>query len=197
MHNAKLWKFAVGSLLIIAAMMIGMGSGIAANNETITGQMYGTSTQMGRNVGFKIIVYKPSTAEDRAALVDAFKKGQSQGLAKKLEKMKAVGHITITGALGYDVTFIRVIPTETGRTIRFVTNRKIAFGEARNTTRSLDYNLTAGEIKINDKNPKKSEGTLFPAAQLIINKEGEVQWDLYQNPWRISGIKDWNPPKAH
>jgi hypothetical protein len=38
-----------------------------------------------------------STEEDRQILVEAFKKGQNQGLVNALTKMKAVGRIAITG----------------------------------------------------------------------------------------------------
>ena len=50
--------------------------------------------------------------------------------------MKAVGRIQIPGTLGYDLSFIRLIDTPTGRTIRFVTNRKIQFAEAYYDTQS-------------------------------------------------------------
>jgi hypothetical protein len=43
--------------------------------------------------------------------------------------MRAVGHCSITGTLGDDVVYIRMIPTPTGRKIRFVTNRLLRFGE--------------------------------------------------------------------
>lgn len=192
--NGKLWKFAIAGIVVAGALMLGMSPGNAAGKyETISGRMYGTSTQMGRNAGLEFTIYRFSTPEEREILVEAFKKGQSDGLADALRKLKEAGRISITGTIGYEVSYIRVIPTETGRKIRFVTNRKIAFGEARNNTQSKAYDLTAGEFDLNDKEPKKSEGTLFPAAQLVINKNGELQWELNQNPWRVSGITDWKP----
>ncbi len=117
--------------------MIVINPGIAADKyEKISGRMYGTSTQMGRNVGFDLTIFQPSTPEDREVLVAAFKKGQSQGLVDALDKMKPVGRIAITGTLGYDVNYVRIIPTDTGRKIRFVTNRLIRFGEAAQNTQS-------------------------------------------------------------
>ena len=110
-------------------------------NETIDATAYGTSTQMGRNVGVTLIIYDSSTPEDRQILIEAFQKGQNQGLVNALQKMKAVGHINIPGTLGYDVSFIRLIPTSTGRKIRFVTSRKIAFGEAYADTRDLSHSI--------------------------------------------------------
>ena len=81
--------------------------------------------------------------------------------------------------------------TPTGRTIRFVTNRKIAFGESYWSTQSKNFNLTAGEINLNDNDKSKSDGVLFPAAQLIINKEGELQFELKQNSWRLTNVIEW------
>jgi hypothetical protein len=162
------------------------------STETIDATAFGTSTQLGRNVGVKIIIYEFSSPDDRDILAQSFQKGQNEGLVNALEKMKSVGRIQIPGTLGFDLSFIREIITPTGRTIRFVTNRKIAFGESYWNAQTKSFNLTAGEININDKDKSKSDGTLFPAAQLIINKEGELQFELNQNAWRLSNIIEWN-----
>jgi hypothetical protein len=159
--------------------------------ETIDATAYGTSTQLGRNVGVTVIIYDFSTPEDRDILVEAFQKGQNQGLVNALQKMKAVGRIQIPGTLGYDLSFIRLIQTPTGRTIRFVTNRKISFGEAYANTQSQSFDLTAGEIQLNDQDKSKSGGVLYPACQFTINKDGELQIELNQNAWRLSNIIDW------
>jgi hypothetical protein len=47
--------------------------------------------------------------------------------------MKPVGRIAITGTIGYDLSYIRLVPTPTGRKIRFVTNRLVRFGDAYST----------------------------------------------------------------
>ena len=161
------------------------------NYETIDAQAYGTSTQLGKNFTVRLIVYEYSTPEDRKILVESFQKGQNDGLANALEKMKAVGRITIPGTLGFDVSYIHEIKTPTGRSIRFVTNRKIAFGESYWNSQSKSFNLTAGEIRINDQDKNKSDGVLFPATQLTINKDGEPQWDLRMNPWKLNNIIVW------
>jgi len=160
--------------------------------EVIDATARGTSTQMGRQIGVKITIYEFSTEEDRAILIDAYKKGQHQGLVNALSKMRAVGRIAITGTIGYDLSYIRMIKTPTGRKIRFAADRMIRFGEAYANTRSRDYDLTAGEIEINDSDKDKSEGVLLPAAQLIINKEGQLEFQLYQNPWKLVNIIDWH-----
>lgn len=177
------------ALLMIASIP---SFGQRGSTETIDATAFGTSTQLGRNFGVKIIIYEFSSPEDRDILVQAFQKGQNDGLVNALEKMKSVGRIQIPGTLGYDLSFIREILTPTGRTIRFVTSRKIAFGEAYWDTLTRSFNLTAGEININDKDKDKSDGVLFPAAQLIVNKEGELQWELNQNAWKLTNIIEWN-----
>ena len=160
--------------------------------EVIDATARGTSTQLGRQISVKITIYEFSTEEDRAILIEAYKKGQHQGLVNALSKMRAVGRIAITGTVGYDLSYIRLVKTPTGRKIRFAANRMIRFGEAYANTRSRDYDLTAGEIEINDSDKDKSEGVLLPAAQLIINKEGQLEFQLYQNPWKLVNIIDWH-----
>jgi hypothetical protein len=115
----------------------------------------------------KVTIYEFSTPEDKQVLVDAFKKGQNRGLVNALTKMPAVGRIAITGTLGYDLSYIRLIPTETGRKIRFITNRQLRFGEVYANAQTISYNLTAGEFDVNDSDKSKNSGVLYPAAQLV------------------------------
>jgi hypothetical protein len=190
MHLAsKVSKSALATLLLVA--MIGLPGFARDKNETIDATAYGTSTQLGKNIGVTLIIYEFSTPEDRQVLVEAFQKGQNQGLVNALQKMRAVGRIQIPGTLGYDVSFIRMIPTPTGRTIKFITNRKISFGEAYADSQTQSFDLTAGQFELNDQDKSKSTGMLYPAAQLLINKDGEIQLDLNQNPWRLSNFIDW------
>jgi hypothetical protein len=160
--------------------------------EVIDSTAMGTSTQLGAVVSVKVTIYDFSTDEDRATLVDAFKNGQNEGLVNPLTRMKSVGCIAITCTLGYDLSYIRLIPTPNGRKIRFVTYRLLRFGEHYYNTQSTAYNLTAREIEINDSDKDKSAGVLSPAAQLIINEEGQLEFQRRKNPWKLANIIDWN-----
>jgi hypothetical protein len=151
----------------------------------------GTSTQMGSQFSVTLDIYDYSTLADKQILVEAFQKGKDQGLVNALSNMKAAGHIEVTGTLGYDCSYIQVIPTPTGREIRFVTNRLLRFGEVYWDTRSTAYNLTAGEFDLNDTDKNKSTGVLYPAAELVIDKQGELQMNLIGNPWNLVDIIDW------
>ena len=193
--TSRVRKFGYGSLLLATLVVSAVTIALSADDrktETIDATAMGTSTQLGKDVNVKVIIYEYSTDEDRQILVDAFKKGQNQGLVNALTKMKAVGRIAITGTIGYDLSFIRLIPSPTGRKIRFVTNRVLRFGEVYANSQTTAYNLTAGEIEINDADKSKSGGVLYPAAQLVINKEGQLEIQLNKNPWKLVNIIDWN-----
>jgi len=160
-------------------------------NETIEASAMGTGTQLGAVVGVSIEIYDFSTPEDRQILVQAFEKGQNQGLVNALSKMKAVGHCSITGTLGYDVAYIHMILTHTGRQIRWITNRLLRFGEVYEDTQSQSFNLTAGEFDLNDQDKSKSTGVLYPLCQLAMDNEGKIQFQLAQNPWKLVDVIDW------
>jgi hypothetical protein len=183
---------AIFSLLVATLVTAASRPGLARDKyETIGATIYGTSTDMGKNIGITLIIYQWSTPEDRQVLVDAFYKGQTAGLVSALQKMKPVGRIQIPGTVGYDVGYIELIPQPTGRKIRFITNRKILFGEAFMNSETKSYDLTAGEFYLDDQKKNKSTGMLYPACQLIVNSEGELQFNLFRNPWRVAGFIDW------
>jgi len=182
-----------GALLV--GLLVGAAppffSGEHAKYETIEATAMGTGTQLGSSVGVSLEIYEYSTPEDRQILVQAFAKGQNQELVNALSRMKAVGHCSITGTIGYDVAFVRMLPTPTGRKILFVTNRLLRFGEVYWDTQSQSYNLTAGEIDLNDQDRSKSTGVLYPLAQLALDKDGHLQIELNQNPWKLVDVLDW------
>jgi len=190
----KTRKSAVGACVLLCLLTVGslpFFSRDRVKDETMEATAMGTGTQLGANVGVSLEIYEFSTPEDRQFLIQAFEKGQNQGLVNGLGRMKAVGHCSITGTLGYDVAYIRMIPTPTGRRIRFVTNRQLRFGGVYWDTQSTAYNLTAGEFELNDQDKSKSTGALYPLAQLAIDKEGQLQIELNQNPWKLVDVIDW------
>ena len=178
--------------MVLAVMLLGSRPAFSRDKyETIDAQAFGTGTQMGANIGVTLNIYEFSTPADRNILVQAYQKGQNQGLVNALQKMRAVGHVEITGTLGNDCAFIQMIPTPTGRKIIFVTNRQIRFAEAWADSQTMSFDLTAGIVEINDQDKSKSTGVLYPLAQIVLDKEGKLQWDLIQNPWKLVDIIDW------
>ena len=53
-------------------------------SETIEASAMGTGTQMGAVIGVTLDIYEYSTPEDRQILIEAFTKGQNQGLGGPL-----------------------------------------------------------------------------------------------------------------
>jgi hypothetical protein len=191
--KTRIQKLAIGGALLVALITLGISSASSREkSETIEATAFGTGTQMGQNIGISLNIYEFSTPADRQILVQAFQKGQNQGLSNALQRMKSVGHVEITGTLGYDCSFIKMTQTPTGRKIVFVTNRQIRFGEAFTDSQSMSFDLTAGSIELNDQDKSKSTGVLYPAAQLVLDKEGQLQLDLNQNPWKLVDILDWS-----
>jgi hypothetical protein len=186
-------KVAVRGLMLVTLLTLCTPLAVSGGpkSETIEASAMGTGTQMGQVIGVTLEIYDFSTPEDRQILIEAFTKGQNQGLVNALSKMKAVGHCSIVGTLGYDVSYIRMTNTPTGRKIVFVTNRQIRFGEAFFDTQSQNFNLTAGEFELDNTDKNKSTGLLYPAAQLVIDKQGQLQFDLTQNAWKLVDVLDW------
>jgi len=189
------YKLVIGCFLLVLVLMAGASQSSSQGRpkaETITAVVTGTSTQAGQITTMMLLIYEFSTDDDRQILIDAFNKGQNQGLFNALSKMKAIGRISLTNTLGMDISYIKMAPTPTGRKIRFVTNRTIAYGEgyADNSNAPGTFNLTGGELDLNDSDRKQSKGVLYPAAKLAIDKEGQLQIQLNQNAWQLGDIID-------
>lgn len=192
-HNIIKMSFAKSLLTTGVLLVVGIPGWSAdrVKSETIDASAMGTGTQLGQVIGITLNIYDYSTPADKQVLVQAFDKGKNEGLVTSLSKMKAVGHIEITGTLGYDCSYIRMIPTPTGRKIRFITNRVLTFGEVFWDTQSQQFDLTGGEFDLNDTDKSKSTGVLYPAAKLAIDKEGQLQIQLTQNAWKLVDVLDW------
>lgn len=180
----------------ILAIALSLGSlwGFAAKYETIQAIAMGQSTQLGQRFNVTIIIYEFSTDDDQKALADAFQAAGPQGMFNAVTKMKAVGHMAITGTLGYDINYIKEFKQPDGsRKIRLVTDRPLRFGEVWQDSRSTDYNLSAAEIIITGEK-KTNSGVLMPAMQLKINKEtNQIEVEAFDNPWKLLDIVDTLP----
>lgn len=190
-------NFVIAAVAMVAVLFLTGGSsaqdpGTDATKEKplhIQAQAMGQAQQLGRTFGVNLIIEEYSTPDDQKALLEAFNAKKNEGLVNALSKMKAKGRMAITGTLGYDVTYIRKWAQPDGTTkIRMVTNRPIHFGEAWSDSRSMDYSLSGVELILSN-DEKKNTGTLFPACQLKIDKEGQLQLELLQNAWKLVEVR--------
>src|SRR5215471_1084802 len=158
--------------------------------EVIQAHAFGTTTMAGRSFNVTIRIESYSTPEDQKALIDAFNQGGHDALVDTLSKMKSRGRVGITGNLGYQIAYVRSIPTEKGRTIRIITDRPINIGEAMYSTRSKDYDLSLLELHLaNDKD--EHTGSLILGGRFRVNKQKQIEFETYHaSPWRLAGIME-------
>jgi hypothetical protein len=156
------------------------------NSETIAA----TATEAGQAINVTLTIDSYSTPADMQVLSAAFQEGQDQALVTALAKIKTVGHCSIRGAASYEVAFIQVTRTATGRRITFITNRPLQIGEANETSQNESYDLAIGEFELNDTDGAKSTGFLYPASKLIIDPQGEFHYDLGGKPLLLVSVLD-------
>jgi hypothetical protein len=181
-------KSGISTLLLAGAFMVGTAPGFASdpNPETIQA----TYSQPGNTISLTLIVYNYSTAADLQFLSRAFQDGQDRGLATALSKTKSVGHCSIAGGLSYEVAFIQMVPTPTGRKIIFIASRPRSPEEADPPASSQSFDLAVGQFDLNDTDPAKSKGFLYPASKLVIDQQGEFHYDLAGIPWALLNVLD-------
>src|SRR6267142_2580357 len=174
----KINHFAIVKTVLLIALATTF-SFAQKGNEEFPAQAFGEGTQLGHNFNVTVLINEYSTDEDQQVLFDAYNKAGMNGVTNALNKMKTKGRLSITGTLGYDVTYIRVFPTPTGRKIRLVTNRPITFGEAWTDSRSQDFNLSAVELDLDKDNKNKSKGQLLslcPVSASCSVRSSDTQW---------------------
>jgi hypothetical protein len=83
----------LGALLLTGVLIMGTTPGFSRGPrpETIEASAMGTGTQLGAVIGVTLNIYDFSTPAEKQVLVQAFGKGQNQGLVTALQRMRAVG----------------------------------------------------------------------------------------------------------
>lgn len=160
-------------------------------SETIQAIAHGQGNQMGMSIGVTVIIESYSTVEDQKTLWEAFEKGGNQGLLNALVKMPSRGRLLFAGVAEYELTYIREFPTTTGRKVRLVAKRPLAFGEARGYKTDSDYRLSAVELDLSPEKGK-SKGIFLPACEFSVTQERGIEIAAYQNSWRLEDITDKN-----
>lgn len=175
-------------LLLVGTFALGTTLGFSAIPDSETIQA--TYAQAGKTVGITLIIYNYSTPADLQILSRAFEEGQDRGLATALSKTKAVGQCSITGALSYDVAFIQMVVTPTGRRITFITSRPHLLDDADAGAQSQSFDLAIGQFDLNDTDNTKNRGFLYPASKLVIDQQGVFRYDLAGRPWPLVNVLD-------
>ena len=156
----------VRSVLMIAlalAVMSGAGATQAQERETFVGMLAQMSGIAAGSTGtLQLTVERWSTPEERKAYLEALVEGKNE---KNLEaKQRALlnmmedargdkrnGFARFPRTLGWDITYAWQFMQGSTRVVRLATNRPIAFVEARNNYRTMDYPFGFIELKLNEK----------------------------------------------
>ena len=146
--------------------------------ETFT--CFAANMQRGKAGVIDINIYRWSTDQEREMLLTTLQEKGRDALIDALMKIRPrVGYMRTPNSIGYDLFYARNNPQpDGGRHIVMATNRRVAFNEARNNTRSMQYQLTAIEIHL-DKDGK-GEGKMQPAAKISWDaKEKKIELENY------------------
>ncbi len=180
-----------GAVIACASLLLaGIGRTAQAQDRmTIQATAMGTSTQMGKMFNLNIHINEFSTPEERKTLIEAFARSGQEGLVDVLEDLKEKGRIRTPWGVGNALVYIfELPPTEKGRHIRLVTNRRIAMGELYRGTRSEQYDIGAIDLILTP-DGKSSSGTLLPACKLTVGKKTQqIEIETFQNPWNLTNL---------
>jgi hypothetical protein len=189
-------KLRSSSLLLAALLALGTTPGFSSSPGSE--KIQATYTKDGNVVRVTLIVYNYTTSPEKQVLSQAFQEGQDRELATALSKTKAAGSCSITGDLGFDVAFIQMVVTPTGRQITFIANRPLQPDEVNPSSDSQSFDLLVGQLDMNDTDNTKSTGFLYRASRLVIDEQGDFHYDLAGSPWSMVNVLDsnWAPALA-
>lgn len=184
------WMISAMITLILAIAVFATVAQDKPKRETIQAQAMGQNTATGKNFSVTVTIDSYSTPDDQKALIDAFNQGGQAALSKTLSKMKPKGRVAVTGTLGYVIGYVRTFPTADGRRIRLITDRPIQMLEARNGTRSKDYDLSALEFNLNNDKTKNS-GSLIIGLRVKVDKDNQFVFESYgSGPWNLVNVME-------
>ena len=186
--------------VVVLAVAVGAVALHAQGKETFTGmlaQMSGPAA--GATGSLQITVERWSTAEERQAYLQALIDGKDEkNLEAKQRKLvnlmddyrgdKRNGFARFPRTLGWDITYAWEFMDGSTRVVRLATNRPIAFIEARNNYRTMDYPFGFIEFRLDEKG--EGEGLAYQAVSLTVSKEGRLEVETYGiGPQRILGVR--------
>ena len=185
--------FAFSSSLVVAIALAVAGSAAQTNMAPV--RYVANAINMDPTVRLTattvdIAVTHWSSDADRDRLVGLLaEKGQGK-LLTVLQDLPKVGTIKTPDSLAYDLRYARRIPGEDGgERVVLLTDRDIAFWEARNQTRSLEYPFMVIELRLNANG--EGEGKLTVATKLSSDQMGKqiVLENYGSQPVRLTEVR--------
>ncbi len=150
----------------------------------------GANRPVQREQIVQINIDRYSTEAERGELLDALRLHGQDGLLKSLQENPPVGTIRTPDSVALDLHYAHVTPDPNGGLRIFLaTDRRIAFWEAYNTTRSLDYPFTLIEIHLDASG--HGEGRMSTATKVIADAQGKFLRleDFSVEPTRLQSVQ--------
>jgi hypothetical protein len=158
------------SVLAALGLVVTAAAVRAADKPIATYTAFAASLGTGKSFVIDIRINRWSTDEERESLLTTLQEfGQDKLLDALMKIRPPVGYMRTPNSIGYDLYYARKqeLP-DGGQHVVAATNRRVAFREAANNTRSMDYQFTLIEVHI-DKDGK-GEGKMVPAAKVSWDK---------------------------
>lgn len=147
----------------------------------------------GARVNVDLYVKSYTSDADAKLLASTLLEGGDDALLKKLEDMKSIGKITMTGRVGfYDLKLIRSHKTEQGRRIYAIGDRPVGFLEAYVNNRSRDYpfGILQLDLKKNSKGREEGSGALLYSAKIKVLNNNTIDIESYGiGPIQLMGVR--------
>ena len=145
----------------------------------------------GRSGVVLIAIERWSTDEERDMLRNTLLQKGPDALLGALQSVKPrVGYMRLANSMGWDLYYARSTMNEDGtRRVFLATDRRVAFGEVANSTRSLDYDFTLVEMHFDAKG--KGEGKLSLGVKVEVDpKTQQIELENYaQRPVDLVNVK--------
>ena len=186
----------LGLSILLLAGLFAMGTTPVFSSSPASEKIQATFAKDGTAVSITLTVYNYTTSADLRILSLAFQEGRDRELAAVLAKTKAAGHCSITGDLSFDVAFIQMVVTPTGREITFIANRPLQSDEVNPNPDAQSFDLMVGQFDINDTDNTKSTGFIYPASRLVMDEQGDFHYDLAGSAWSLVNVVDSNGAPA-
>jgi len=161
-------------ITLMAAGLCLLGAAVVAAEKAkpvATFTSYAASLGTGRSSVVNITINRWSTDEEREKLLTTLQEFGTDKLVDALQKIRPpVGFMRTPDSRGYTIYYARNIQNPDGsRRVIVATDRAVAFGEAANNTRSMQYRVTLIEMHLGADG--KGEGKMVPAAKISWNKD--------------------------
>ncbi len=191
-------------LVLALATMVSTASASPAQSDTQKETYSCFAVSMGNlatgsSGTVQINITRWTTNEERKNLIDTLVENGSDELLKTLQQEEETGFMRLVG------TAARLTPFPTTRLhyayelreggkriIRLVTDRPISFYEARSNPRSMEYNFTIIELRLDEKN--EGEGTLAVGVKMSYDRDRKtiVLENYSSEPIRLSRVSKSN-----